>query len=57
MDNFAVAYGLVAGTDLYVKDGQVKYGAYEPEFKDFVAEMAKWYSEGLLDPEFSTLDS
>lgn len=57
MDNFAVAYGLVAGTDLYVKDGQVKYGAYEPEFKDFVAEMTKWYSEGLLDPEFSTQDS
>lgn len=57
MDNFAVAYGLVAGADLYVKDGQVKYGAYEPEFKDFVAEMAKWYSEGLLDPEFSTQDS
>lgn len=57
MDNFAVAYGLVAGTNLYVKDGQVKYGAYEPEFKDFVAEMAKWYSEGLLDPEFSTQDS
>ena len=57
MDNFAVAYGLAAGTDLYVKDGQVKYGAYEPEFKDFVAEMAKWYSEGLLDPEFSTQDS
>lgn len=57
MDNFAVAYGSVAGTDLYVKDGQVKYGAYEPEFKDFVAEMAKWYSEGLLDPEFSTQDS
>lgn len=57
MDNFAVAYGLVAGTDFYVKDGQVKYGAYEPEFKDFVAEMAKWYSEGLLDPEFSTQDS
>ena len=57
MDNFAVAYGLVAGTDLYVKDGQVKYGASEPEFKDFVAEMAKWYSEGLLDPEFSTQDS
>lgn len=57
MDNFAVAYGLVAGTDLYDKDGQVKYGAYEPEFKDFVAEMAKWYSEGLLDPEFSTQDS
>lgn len=57
LDNFAVAYGLIAGTDFYVKDGQVKYGAYEPEFKDFVAEMAKWYAEGLLDPEFSTQDS
>lgn len=57
LDNLAVAYGLIAGTDFYVKDGQIKYGAYDPEFKDFVAEMAKWYAEGLLDPEFSTQDS
>lgn len=56
--NFAVAYGLiVGGTDFYVKDGEVKFGAYEPEYKDFVAEMAKWYAEGLLDPEFSTQDA
>lgn len=56
--NFAVAYGLIAGgTDFYVKDGEVKFGAYEPEYKDFVAEMAKWYAEGLLDPEFSTQDA
>lgn len=50
MDNFAVAYGLVAGTDLYVKDGQVKYGAYEPEFKDFVAEMANGTPKACLIP-------
>lgn len=56
--NFAVAYGLIAGgTDFYVKDGEVKFGAYEPEYKDFVAEMAKWYAEGLRDPEFSTQDA
>lgn len=56
--NFAVAYGIIAGgTDFYVKDGEVKFGAYEPEYKDFVAEMAKWYAEGLLDPEFSTQDA
>lgn len=56
--NFAVAYGLIAGgTDFYVKDGEVKFGACEPEYKDFVAEMAKWYAEGLLDPEFSTQDA
>lgn len=45
------------GTDFYVKDGEVKFGAYEPEYKDFVAEMAKWYAESLLDPEFSTQDA
>lgn len=56
--NFSVAYGLITGgTDFYVKDGEVKFGAYEPEYKDFVAEMAKWYAEGLLDPEFSTQDA
>ena len=57
LNNFSVAYGLIVGTDFYVQDGTVKFGAYEPAFKDFVAEMAKWYAEGLLDPEFSTQDA
>lgn len=55
LTNFTVAYGFLDG--FYVKDGVVKYGEYEPACKDYLAEMAKWYAEGLLDPEFSTQDA
>lgn len=40
--------------DFFVRDGQVKFGPLEPEFKDYVATMAKWYQEGLIDPGFAT---
>lgn len=53
--NFSVAYGVI--DNFYLDDGQVKFGAYEPAYRDFVTEMAKWYKEGLLDPEYSTQDS
>lgn len=53
--NFTVAYGILDG--FFIKDGVVKFGEYEPEYKEYVTEMAKWYKEGLLDPEFSTQDS
>lgn len=53
--NFTVAYGLI--DEFFVKDGVVKFGAYEPAYKDYLTEMAKWYQEGLIDPEFSTQDS
>ena len=53
--NFTVAYGVLDG--FYVKDGVVKFGEYEPAYKDYIAEMTKWYQEGLIDPEFSTQDA
>lgn len=53
--NFTVAYGIIDG--FFIKDGIVKFGEYEPEYKSYLTEMAKWYKEGLLDPEFSTQDS
>lgn len=57
LNNFAVAYGIIADTDFYLEDGVVKFGPYEPAFKDYVTEMAKWYAEGLLDPNFAIQDS
>lgn len=53
--NFSVAYGLI--DEFFVKDGVVKFGANEPAYKEYLAEMAKWYKEGLIDPEFSTQDA
>ena len=43
--------------NLYVRDGKVKYGPYDDSFKDFLIQMNAWYNEGLLDPDFATVDS
>ena len=49
------AYGI--NTGYFVEDGKVKYGPADPRFKDYLTEMAKWYKEGLIDPEVATNDS
>lgn len=38
------------------KDGTIGWGPIEPEYKDFLATMAKWYKEGLIDPDYITTD-
>lgn len=40
----------------FVDNNTVKYGPYEPEYKAFVKEMAKWYAEGLLDKNIASTD-
>jgi putative aldouronate transport system substrate-binding protein len=44
---FIGAYGTRIG--FYIEDGNVKYGVLDPSFKDAVANLHKWYKEGLLD--------
>lgn len=51
---FAGAFGIT--TDFYNDEGTVKYGPYEPAFKDFLALMNKWYTEGLIDKDYLTVD-
>jgi len=53
--SFADAFGLPS-SEYYHLDGKVHYGYAEPEMKDLLAYMNKLYNEGLLDPEFATLD-
>jgi putative aldouronate transport system substrate-binding protein len=48
------AYGITK--NWYLDGGKVAYGAYEPAYKDWLKEMAKWYREGLLDNNFATND-
>lgn len=52
---FAAAYGTLYG-DFILKDGKMVYGSVQPEFKEFLAEMNKWYKEGLIDSEFAALE-
>lgn len=51
---FATAYGITL--DLFQDDGVVKYGPYEPAYKDFLTIMNKFYAEGLLDTDFAVID-
>lgn len=36
----------------YQVDGEVRFGAIQPEFKEYMTMMNKWYSEGLVDDSF-----
>jgi len=53
-DPFAYAYNTTR-TFYLGSDGKVHYGAAEPEFKDYLATMAQWYKEGLIDADLATL--
>ena len=53
-DPFVAAFGV--NRSFYLgSDGKVHFGATEPGFKDYLATMQQWYSEGLIDPDLATL--
>jgi len=48
---FVSAYGVI--NDFYRdENNNVKYGPIEQGFKDYLATMNKWYTEGLIDSDF-----
>lgn len=49
------AFGLI-NSEWYRVGDQVHYGYAEPEMKEVLGFMHKLYADGLLDPEFATLD-
>jgi putative aldouronate transport system substrate-binding protein len=51
---FLGAYGLLAS--FYQDNGVVKYGPYQPKFKDYLTLMNKWYAAGLIDKDYLTSD-
>ena len=52
---FANAWGGL-DYDFYVDNGEVKYGPIQDEFLDYLTTMNQWYEEGLINPDFSTID-
>ncbi|MDF2927418.1 MAG: extracellular solute-binding protein family 1 [Paenibacillaceae bacterium] len=54
-DRFNGAYGI--SNTFYIDNGKIKYGPYEPAFKEYLTLLHSWYKEGLLDPDFATQDS
>ncbi|CAN7761247.1 extracellular solute-binding protein [Paenibacillus sp. LjRoot153] len=52
---FIGAFGITTG--FYQNGGVVKYGPAEPQFKDFLTLMNKWYKAGLIDRDYLTSDT
>lgn len=52
---FIGAWGITF--DFYQENGKVKYGPMQPQFKEFLATMAKWYKEGLIDKDYVSTDN
>lgn len=40
----------------YIIDGQVQFGPLTEEYKAFITTLSDWYREGLLDPDFASVD-
>lgn len=57
--NFGIGnllWGFGIHYDFYVKDGQVKHGIMEPEFKEGMEYIIKLYQEGLIDQDYILMD-
>lgn len=53
INSLSFVYGAYGNyLDYYEKDGKVVYGGIEPEAKEALTVLNRWYQEGLLDPEF-----
>jgi putative aldouronate transport system substrate-binding protein len=54
LQNSLAMWGITEG--FYQKNGKVSFGPAEPEFGTAVSTLAKWYAEGLIDPDYATAD-
>ena len=55
--NFSAAWGVRRGFYSDPSTKKIKYGPIESPYKEFLMTMAKWYKEGLIDPEFASVDA
>lgn len=55
--NFMYAWGLgPEDNGFYNNNGKVAYSYIQPAYKEFLANMNKWYKEGLIDPDYLVID-
>lgn len=54
LHDFAAAFGVIGGFQM--NGDKVEFGPIQPGYRDFLETMAKWYEEGLIDPEIMTND-
>ena len=49
------AFGVRRG--FFVEDGEVRFGALEPGYREYLETMARWFADGLFDRNFATTDN
>jgi len=54
LHDFAAAFGVIGGFQM--NGDKVEFGPIQPGYRDFLETMAKWYKEGMIDPEIMTND-
>lgn len=54
IETFAPAYGIYF--EWYHDDGTVKYGPAQPQYKEFLQKMNRWYKKGYIDHDFAVED-
>lgn len=45
------------GSNFYIDNGEVKFGPYEPAFKEYLAKMSEWTKKGYIDKDYVTNQS
>lgn len=52
---FNAAYGVT--NEFYLDENdQVQFGPIQPEYKEYLTNLNRWYEEGLIDPDFASVD-
>lgn len=56
--NLAGAWGFKDDNDFSLDPatGKITYGPLNSQYKDFITTIAKWYKEGLIDPDYAVQD-
>lgn len=59
LENFfrlALSWGAHPGIWVEQEDGTLGYGTVQPEMKEALAQYAQWYKDGIINPNFTTLN-
>ena len=52
----ALSWGAHPGIWVEQEDGTLGYGTVQPEMKEALAQYAQWYKDGIINPNFTTLN-
>jgi putative aldouronate transport system substrate-binding protein len=61
-NNLAAAYGINAlfgmgGYPMYQVDGEVQFGMWGQDYRDYLTMMNSWYNEGIIHSDFTSVNS